>query len=109
MPLPSPDDSPDRLATLTHVRLRVAQGDLRTARRMLTEILDREPGRPEALRLLESISEAASTAARDPTPEAGAAEPTFVAEDDVPRPGGGPPRERRARLEAWLRRIRRAS
>jgi predicted RecB family endonuclease len=87
----------------------VAQGDLRAARRMLTEILEREPGRPEALRLLERISQTATAAARDPTPEPGAAERRFAAEAEVPRPGGGPPRERMARLEAWLRRIRRGS
>jgi hypothetical protein len=43
------------LATLTHARLRVAQGDLRGARAILREILEREGEAPGAEELLQQL------------------------------------------------------
>ncbi len=54
-----PDDNDsardEPLVTLTHARLRIAQGDIRGAREMLQEMLDGGQGNPEAERLLASI------------------------------------------------------
>ena len=44
------------LITLTHARLRARQGDLRTARRIVREILAAEPDNPAARKLLDSWS-----------------------------------------------------
>jgi hypothetical protein len=66
-----------RLATVTHARLRAAQGDVSGARALLLDILHRNPGHQEAARLLAEISgrpDAMSTeeSARPPLPpEAG--------------------------------------
>ena len=80
-----PDDA---LATLTHARLRAAQGDYGEARDLLSRFLDRHPESRPARRLLRSLEVAATTkAGPDRTPPDAAA--------------------RVARLQAWLGRITR--
>jgi hypothetical protein len=55
-PMGAPEQSAaGPLATLTHARLRVLQGDLRAARRILTELLARAPGDAGARDLLERL------------------------------------------------------
>lgn len=76
------DDAP---LTLTHARLRVAQGDLAAARRILAAILAVEPRNPEAAALL--------TAIRGPAVE----RPKVAAATDAGR----------AKLEGWLESIQR--
>ena len=46
------------LATVTHARLRAAQGDPEGARRLLRGILRERPGDPEAERLLRDLEQA---------------------------------------------------
>jgi hypothetical protein len=106
----SPQD--EQLATLTHARLRIAQGDIQGGRALLLEILDRGEEVPEAERLLRSIEgrpDRARTVEPErplpPTQPADAADlgadfRSFLSESD---------RGRRAtidRLREWLRRMR---
>ena len=49
------DNRPAGPVTATHARIRVEQGDLAGARRILHEILERHPDDQEALSLLESL------------------------------------------------------
>ena len=80
-----PDEA---LATLTHARLRAAQGDYGEARDLLRRFLDRHPESLPARRLLQSLEVAGTT-------KAGAErKPSDAA-------------VRIARLHAWLVRIRR--
>lgn len=104
----------DALSTLTHARLRAAQGDVRGARRVLDRILAEHPGDAAARRLraeLDSRSDRARVAAAEPPlppPQAASAErlaarfrEALVAPRDARR------RDRVARLERWLRRVTR--
>ena len=50
-----PDSSPDAPLTLTHARLRAAQGDLAAARRILRALLDVDAGNSDALALLSAL------------------------------------------------------
>lgn len=79
-------DSSDRgsepLATVTHARLRAAQGDLASARRLLSELLARSPDHEPARALLQHL-----TTPRDR------------------RPAMAPNRQRILRLERWLTQI----
>jgi hypothetical protein len=85
MAVPRLDRDDDAPITLTHARLRAAQGDLDAARRILAAILVDSPGNPEATALLAAI-------------RASSVEP----------PGGEPEGDaRRARLERWQESIRR--
>ena len=76
-------------ATLTHARLRLRQGDVRGARRILSEIVERHPGDRAARELLEGLP----------------------ARGRMPGPALGMPADRRRRvidlLEGWLQKIRR--
>jgi len=45
-----------QLATITHARLRAAQGDIRGARALLLDILHRNPGHRQAQELLAQIT-----------------------------------------------------
>jgi hypothetical protein len=99
------------LATLTHARLRIAQGDMRGARALLREILDRRGTDPEAEELLRRIAgraDSATASEREESlnpPEPG--DPASLGGDFrlfFSDSGGG----RRAaieRLEQWLNRI----
>ena len=70
------------LATLTHARLRAVQGDRRAARRILASILERDPERQDARKLLHQV--------------AGRAERPAVGERE---------QQTIRRLEGWLARI----
>jgi len=100
------------IATLTHARLRAAQGDVVGARRIVAEILRHEPQHPEAQELLPRLgagrgrpAELADEPAPGP-PEAG--DPAQLAARFQSRLAGvPPPRDPRiVRLEDWLQRIR---
>ena len=69
-------NAPDRLLTLTHARLRVAQGDLGGARAVLNAVIAHNPEDAEARRLLSELDGRSDGA--------------------VPSDGGAPPVERRA-------------
>ncbi len=101
------------LLTVTHARIRAAQGDLSGARRILHQILDRSPDHREARALLEGL------AGRTDLPHRDDSETRL--EDRRPATGselagefrsalGRLPRNRRLaqRLETWLRRISRS-
>ena len=86
------------LFTLTHARLRVAQGDLEGAREVLRALLRAHPRLAEARRLLNEID--------------GRAERPLVlrAADSrraLSRQGSATAQHRIERLEAWMRRISR--
>ena len=55
-------DSGSSFATLTHARLRAAQGDVKGAGRILRVILEVQPGHDEARRLLAEIKDRAAVA-----------------------------------------------
>jgi hypothetical protein len=61
--------SEDALATLTHARLRAAQGDIAGARRLLHILLRRRPDDREARALLERLSGASDRGAAEPPDE----------------------------------------
>lgn len=93
------------LPTLTHARIRAAQGDVEGARGILEEILAARPGDLEAQLLLRDVARARGAPR--------AAEP---AEEALPPPVPGEPALLSARfahagrataLEAWLERLRR--
>jgi hypothetical protein len=98
--------------TLTHARIRAAQGDVRGARSILERLLREQPAHAEARALLRSL---ASLAERDHHEEAGLEPAAPVAAD--PRRLAAPfrralGRERDAagasrirRLERWLERV----
>jgi hypothetical protein len=101
----------EQLATITHARLRAAQGDIRGARALLLDILHRNPAHREAKALLSEIAGRA-----DRRRESGTEEPLAAPEAGDPRRLGAGFRRfllhdkssRRARierLEELLRRI----
>ena len=61
------EQTPTPWATVTHARIRAAQGDSRQARQILKAILQQEPSHPEATRLLGELAHAALGATRNPT------------------------------------------
>ncbi len=108
------EDAGGSFATLTHARLRAAQGDVAGAKRILRVILDVEPGHDEARALLSRI-EHRSVAAIPESDEA-ALEPVraatahdlavafrgVLAAPSAPRRGAGV-----LRLSRWLQRVER--
>ena len=104
-------DRNEQLATMTHARLRAAQGDIRGARALLLDILHRNPSHSEARELLAKIAGGADED-RESEPEQPLAPPEA---GDPERLGKGfrrfllhDKRSRRARierLEELLRRI----
>ena len=105
---PRPNET---LATLTHARLRVRQGDYAAAATLLGRLLEREPQHAEACELLRSIEGRQGSAIDEPAPETlrppEAAEATRLAGVFREALSGVMPRRRIERLEAWLQRIRR--
>jgi len=103
------------LVTLTHARLRAAQGDLAGAREILREILRRKPDHAAARELLDELAGRVSRAADEPAeavlPAPRAADPGELAARFRTTLTGRHQRARVdpriARLEAWLTRIRR--
>jgi len=109
--LPARGGSVSSLETLTHARLRAAQGDHAGAEALLRRMLERDPGHAEARELLRSVE------------GGGAPEPEGLSEEALlpPQPGDParlassfrealsspePPGLRRIRrLRAWLGRI----
>ena len=107
------------LASMTHARLRVRQGDYREAGRLLREILERDPEHVEAQQLLLGIARRADTTAPSIQEERAASPPTPA---DPARLAGrfrevlggngslASSGDRRVRaLERWLQRIRRGA
>ena len=102
------------ILTLTHARIRAAQGDVRGARRVLRAILERSPDNAEAQALLEELNGRSGRAAApdraEPLAPPRAADARTLAERF--RRSLGPPEPisdvpgRVRRLEAWLSRIR---
>jgi hypothetical protein len=96
--------------TLTHARIRAAQGDLTGARRIARAILERDPEDLAARELLASLAsrtDAPAHESEEPVLDA----PTAVAADELRdtfrtrlglAPAGGP----RERLASWLDRVR---
>ncbi len=66
----SEDPTHSSLATVTHARLRAAQGDQGGARRILKTVLLRRPGDPEARALLEILPSRREREAKAETEEA---------------------------------------
>jgi hypothetical protein len=100
--------------TLTHARLRAVQGDLRGARRILREILERDPRQEEARQLLGRL-EGLPQGKRDslsseslPQPAAADAKALAGRFRGTLGPPATPDHLRRIeRLRRWLRRIER--
>jgi len=104
-------DSGGSFATLTHARLRAAQGDVSGAVRILRVILDVQPEHDEARGFLAEIENRSAVAHTEPTEVAAEAVTSATAGDltlrfrkalDAHRPG---PRIRR--LSSWLERMER--
>lgn len=106
-----PQDEP--LATLTHARLRIAQGDIRGARALLLEILDRGGEVAEAELLLRGIEGRPDRATRverqRPLPPPEPADPAGLGKDfrRFFSESGAGRRARIERLRKWLNRISR--
>ena len=108
------EDSGGSFATLTHARLRAAQGDIAGAKRILRVILDVQPGHDEARELLARIEH--RSVAAIPESEEAALEPVraatagdlavafrgALAAPSAPRRGPGV-----LRLFRWLQRVER--
>jgi hypothetical protein len=72
-------DSGGSFATLTHARLRAAQGDFGGALRILHVILEVQPGHHEARELLAEIEDRVAVVHKEPVePEAAAVTPATV-------------------------------
>jgi hypothetical protein len=99
------------LATITHARLRAAQGDIRGARALLLDILHRNPGHSEARELLAQITghedkpRPAEKAERLAAPEPGDLGRLSLEFKQVLFRGDRPRRARIERLEQLLRSI----
>ncbi len=100
------------LLTVTHARLRAAQGDTAGARRILEAILARSPGRPDAVELLASLSSRPQQVSSDPGEIARPAAPVpgepsdLIARFRSELDGTGPSAaERIRRLEEWLAKV----
>ncbi len=113
----SPSSPETALASMTHARLRVRQGDYREAGRLLREILERDPEHVEAQQLLLGIARRPDTVAplvqeERATPPAMPADPERLVGrfrkalgGNGSAPSSGDRRVRR--LERWLHRIQR--
>ena len=101
------------LVTVTHARIRADQGDLTGARRILREILDRNPDHREARALLAELAGRGDAPHREESDsrleDARPATPSELA-GDFRNALGRVPRTRRIthRLETWLSRISRS-
>jgi hypothetical protein len=105
----------DSLVTLTHARLRLAQGDTPAARRLLLTLLERDPRDREAQELLATVEArhvggyAAAPAEEElPPPEAG--DPVLLAgrfRRELGSDAGGRRDLRIRRLALWLRKVTR--
>jgi len=111
----APTDRPGMgpLLTTTHAKLRAAQGDVATARRILQAILAERPGDEEAAALLATLAPAADAGYSEPKDEP-LAPPEPARGDELSARfrealAAGPPIEAtgglRTRLEDFLRRI----
>jgi len=112
-----PSSPETTLASMTHARLRVRQGDYREAGRLLREILERDPEHVEARQLLREIDRRPDStptpvpeerATSSPTPGdpgrlAGRFRGVLGGTESAPSPAD----QRARRLERWLDRIKR--
>jgi hypothetical protein len=87
------------LTTMTHAKIRIQQGDLASARRILRAILESQPQHPEAAALLEGLSRPA--ASRSSRPDAISRSPEEVDAGDARTPEIVVDR-----LSQWLDRIK---
>jgi hypothetical protein len=90
------------LTTVTHARIRIQQGDLATARRILRAILDAHPEHPEAVTLLEDLDVSTGAKVARPAKLAGSSEGSDVVENGDP----DAPEIIVERLSRWLDRIK---
>ena len=74
-------DRGESFATLTHARLRVAQGDVGGAARILRVILEVQPGHHEALKLLDELEGRVTVVHTEPEEVAAAAVVPATADD----------------------------
>lgn len=96
-----------RPITLTHARLRAAQGDAATARRICRALLELEPGQSEVLALLGRLDRPLEAR---PEPRRRRVDPRALKKQFSRLVGGSPrPEPRIERLERWLAAIRRGS
>jgi hypothetical protein len=102
----------DELATVTHARLRVQQGDFRNAEDLLREILERHPNHACARELLSSIAGRYSPNRLESLdeslapPESGDSLCLAGISHEAVGPGAASPAGPRIdRLKRWLRRI----
>lgn len=104
-------DSGGSFATLTHARLRVAQGDVGGALRILRVILEVQPGHSEARTLLEQLEGRVAVAHTEPAEESAPAAVPAMADDLTRRfrdaLGDRRPSPRVERLFLWLARAQR--
>lgn len=103
---------PELEPTLTHARLRAAQGDVSGARAILERLLALEPANAEARRLLEALAGRRNRESAEAPPpplarprSAGAGELTDRFRQALGRNRPHGRRERIRRLQAWLVRI----
>ena len=98
-------------ATLTHARVRIDQGDVAGALRILRMILEVQPSHDEARRLLTEIKHRAATSheeREEPAPEAVTAATTHGLSRRFREVLAGDPRKVRIdRLRSWLERTQR--
>ena len=88
------------LTTVTHARIRIQQGDLGSARRILRAIVESHPRHPEAVALLDGLSRPGASA-----PAKAEATPASPEEIDASEPDT--PEIVVDRLSRWLDRIKR--
>jgi hypothetical protein len=97
--------------TLTHARIRAAQGDLAGARRIASAIVERDPSDAAARGLLASLEGRADAVAvpegAEALSEAVAASPGELREHFRERLGLARPSTSRERLSGWLDTVRR--
>ena len=115
----SPSSPETALASMTHARLRVRQGDYREAGRLLREILERNPQHAEARELLLGIARRPDTTAPRVQEERPTSPPTPSDPEclvgrfrEVLGGSGFAPSSgdrRVGRLERWLHKIRRGA
>jgi hypothetical protein len=101
-------ESGGAFATLTHARLRAAQGDVGGAVRILRVILNAQPDHPEARAFLAGLDDRVAITYRDPVRDHVTTAPPAAVADTTGRvrevPGGQRPP---LRLSRWLERVRR--
>jgi alkyl sulfatase BDS1-like metallo-beta-lactamase superfamily hydrolase len=101
-------DSGGGFATLTHARLRAAQGDVPGAARILRVILEAEPGHREAREFLASLDGRVAVVYREaPEPSLHAVRPAVAAELSGTFKRVIEGKTPSARLHAWIERVRR--